>query len=114
MKRKKFSQEEVNKIIKMYTEEYKGTPTISEEFNCSKAVINRTLRENNIQLGPSGRKWTGGKEVADKKWREKNKDKINDYHKEWFQKNKDHRKQYHKEWREKNKETYQEYRRNLF
>lgn len=112
MKRKQFSQEEVDKMIKMYTEEYKGTPTISEEFGCSKAVINRTLRENGIELGKSGRKWTGGKEVADKKWRENNIEKLNNYQKEWFKNNKDYRKQYHKVWREKNKESYQEYRRN--
>ena len=46
MKRKEFSQEEINKIIKMYTEEYKGTPSICQEFNVCKAVINRTLKEN--------------------------------------------------------------------
>jgi len=111
MKRKEFSEEELNKIIKMYTEEYKGTPTICQEFNCSKAIINRVLRENGIKLGPSGRKWTGGKEVADKKWREKNKEKLDQYHKEWSEKNREHRKEYHKEWREKNKEYYQKYRR---
>ena len=71
MKRKEFSQEEIDKIIKMYTEEYKGTPSICQEFNVCKAVINRTLKENGIQLGPSGRKWTGGREVAHKKWTSK-------------------------------------------
>lgn len=112
MKRKEFSQEEVNKIIKMYTEEYRGTPIISEEFNCSKAVINRTLRENNIDLGPSGRKWTGGLKEARKRYEVKHKEERDLYKKEWSQRNKDYRKQYHKEWREKNKESYQEYRRN--
>lgn len=111
MKRKEFSQEEVNKIIKMYTEEYRGTPIISEEFNCSKAVINRTLRENNIDLGPSGRKWTGGLKEARKRYEVKHKEERDLYKKEWSQRNKDYRKQYHKEWREKNKESYQEYKR---
>lgn len=114
MKRKEFSQEEINKIIKMYTKEYKGTPTISEEFNCSKSIINRTLRENGVELGKSGRKWTGGKTASIKRYHSKTevKERKNKISKEWFQKNKDYRKQYHKEWREKNKESYQEYRRN--
>jgi hypothetical protein len=64
-----------------------------------------------VELGTSGRKWIGGREVADKKWREKNKEKLSEYQKEWSQNNKDHRKKYHKEWREKNKESLNEYKR---
>ena len=111
MKRKEFSQEEINKIIKMYTEEYKGTPSICQEFNVCKAVINRTLKENGIQLGPSGRKWTGGREVADKKWRGKNKEKLSEYHKEWSQNNREHLREYHTKWREVNREPLNEYKR---
>jgi hypothetical protein len=113
MKRKEFSREEVDSIIRMYNDDYKGTPTISKEFNCSKAIINRVLRENGIELGPSGRKWTGGKKVSAKKYHSKPevKDRKSKTSKEWFQQNKEHRKEYHKEWREKNKIYYQKYRR---
>jgi hypothetical protein len=112
MKRKEFSQEEVNKIIKMYNEEYKGTPTISEDFKCSSAVIRRILKENGVEIGSYGRKWTGGLKEARKRYEKKHKEKRDEYKKEWFQKNKEYRKQYHKEWREKNKEEYRKYRSN--
>jgi hypothetical protein len=111
MKRKNFSQEEINKIIKMYTEEHKGTPTICQEFNVCKAVINRTLKENGIELGPSGRKWAGGREIADKKWREKNKEKLSEYHKIWSEKNREYLREYHAKWREVNRESLNEYKR---
>jgi hypothetical protein len=113
MKKKEFTQEEINLIIILYTKEYKGTPTIAEKFKCSKSIINRVLRENGIQLGPSGRKWVGGKEVANKKYHSKPEVKkrksIN--HKKWSEKNREYLRDYHKEWREKNKEQYQEYKR---
>lgn len=110
MKRKEFSKEEIEKIIKMYTEEYKGTPTICEEFGVCKAVVNRVLRENNIELGTSGRKWTGGLKEARKRYEVKHKEERDLYKKEWFQNNKDYRKKYHKEWREKNRESLNEYK----
>jgi len=113
MKRKEFSQEEINKIIKMYTEEYKGTPTICQEFNVCKAVINRTLKENGIQLGPSGRKWTGGKEMSVKKYHSKPevKERKSKNHKEWSEKNREHLREYHTKWREENREPLNEYKR---
>lgn len=111
MKRKEFSKEEIESIIRMYNEEYKGTSTICKEFNCSKAVINRVLRENGVQLGPSGRKWTGGKEVADKKWREKNKEKLSENHKIWSEKNREHLREYHTKWRDENREELNGYKR---
>ena len=111
MKKKTFTQEEIDRMVKMYTEEHKGTPTISDTFNCSKHVINRTLRENGVILGKSGRKWTGGLKESRKRYELKHKEKRDEYYKKWAQDNKEHRRQYHKEWREKNKEYYQKYRR---
>ena len=113
MKRKEFSQEEIDKIIKLYTEEYKGTPTICQEFNVCKAVINRTLRENGIELGPSGRKWTGGKEMSTKKYHSKPevKERKSKNHKEWSEKNREYLREYHAKWREVNRESLNEYKR---
>jgi len=113
MKRKQFSEEEINRIKKMYTEEHLGATTICNEFGVTGATIRRVLRENNIVIGIPGRKWTGGKEVSSKKYNLKPEviERKSKNSKEWFQNNKEYRKQYHKEWREKNKESYQEYKR---
>lgn len=113
MKRKEFSKKDIEFIIRMYNEEYKGTPTISKEFNCSKAVINRVLRENGIQLGPSGRKWTGGKEVATKKYHSKPevKKRKSDNYKIWSEKNREHLREYHAKWRDENREELNGYKR---
>jgi hypothetical protein len=101
----------LSEMIRLYNEEYIGTPSLSDKFGYHKSIILRSFKDKGVLLGPSGRKWTGGKEVADKKWRGKNKEKLSEYYKEWTQQNKEHRKEYHKEWREKNKEYYQKYRR---
>ncbi|NIP29031.1 MAG: hypothetical protein GTN59_00160 [Candidatus Dadabacteria bacterium] len=110
MKRIQFTQEQIDRMIYLYTEEHQGTSTICKEFDCSKAVINRVLRKNGVELGSSGRKWTGGKSAANKRYQEKNKEKLSEYYKQWYQDNKEYRKQYHKQWREDN-EGYKEYRR---
>ena len=111
MKRKEFSKEEIDCIIRMYNDEYKGTPFISKEFNCSKAVINRVLRENGIQLGPSGRKWTGGLKESRKRYESKNKEERDLYKKEWAKKNREHLREYHTKWRDENREELNGYKR---
>jgi hypothetical protein len=67
-------------------------------------------------MGSPGRRNIGGKQVADKRWREKNKDSVREYVKSWNEKNKEHRKQYLKEYREKNidniRKTKRDYERN--
>jgi len=74
------------------------------------------IKENGVIMGPSGRKNIGGKQVADKRWREKNKDSVREYVKTWNEKNKEHRKEYLKEYREKNieniRKTKRDYERN--
>ena len=76
--------------------------TISIKTGISKPTINRILKENNIIFRPSGRRNIGGKKVADKKWRDSNKEYMSNKSKTWYEKNKEHRKQYLKEYREKN------------
>jgi hypothetical protein len=111
MKRKQFSEEEINRIKKMYTEEHLGSSTICNEFDVTGATIRRVLRENGVSIGIPGRKWTGGKEVADKKWREKNKEKLSNYYKLWSEKNREYLRDYHTKWREENREPLNEYKR---
>jgi hypothetical protein len=116
MKKIVLTESQVNEIIKLYTEDLLGSPTISEKLKIHKTIILNTLRDNGIVLGPSGRRNIGGKKVSDKKWREKNKDNVREYVKTWNEKNKEHRKQYLKEYREKNidsiRQTKRDYERN--
>jgi hypothetical protein len=116
MKKIELNKEELDNIIKMYNDELLGSHTISEKTGISKPTILRILKENGVVIGPSGRRNIGGKKVADKKWREKNKEKLNEYVKTWYEQNKEHRKEYLKEYREKNaddiRKTKRDYERN--
>ncbi len=102
MKKIKLTDSQISEIIKLYTEDLMGSPTISEKLKIHKTIILNTLKENGVKLGPSGRRNIGGKKVSDKKWREKNKETLKEYVKTWYENNKEHRKQYLKEYREKN------------
>ena len=115
---KKFipTEEELNKILKMYNEELLGSQTISEKTGISKPTILRILKENGVVMGPSGRRFIGGKKIADKKWRDSNKEHLSLKHKNWSEKNKEHLTEYHKKWRTENvdkwRKTKRDYERN--
>ncbi len=102
MKKIELTESQVSEIIKLYTEDLLGSPTISKKLKIHKTIVLNTLRDNGIVLGPSGRRNIGGKKVSDKKWREKNKEKLNEYVKTWYEQNKEYRKKYIKEYRENN------------
>jgi hypothetical protein len=106
-----FNEEDTKEIIRMYVEEKMGTPSIGESFKVHKAVINRTLKENGIVMDQSGRRNIGGKSAADKRYVEKNKEKLSDYHKEWSKDNREHLRKTHSNWRELNKEHVDKYKR---
>lgn len=105
-------KEQVDYIIKLYTEELLGTPSISLKLGINKQKIIQVLKENGINLGQSGRRFIGGKHVADKKWRDNNKDYTAKKNKNWYEKNKQYRKEYLKEYREKNIDRIREIKRN--
>jgi len=86
----------------MYNEELLGSQTISEKTGISKPTILRILKENGIIMGPSGRRNIGGKKVADKKWRDNNKEKLSKKHKLWYENNKNKWNDYIKEYRKNN------------
>ena len=111
---KKFipTDEELNKILKMYNEELLGSQTISEKTGISKPTILRILKENGIVMGPSGRRFIGGKKIADEKWRNSNKEYLSQKHKKWSETNRGHLKEYHQKWREKNIDKHRETKRN--
>jgi len=96
------SQKEIEIILKMYNEDLVGSQTISEKIGLNKQQVLRILKENGVILGPSGRRFIGGKKVADKKYRQKNKEYFDKYTKNWYEENKEHRKEYLKKYREKN------------
>jgi hypothetical protein len=106
----------VDEILKLYNEEMLGSPSISEKLNINKQVVLRTLKENGIIVGISGRKYKGGKSESDKRHYVKNREKRLQYFSEWQKDNQEHRKKYLKEYREKNadniRKTKRDYERN--
>ena len=116
MKKIELNKEELDNILKMYNEELLGSHTISEKTGISKPTILKILKENGVIMGSSGRRNIGGKKVADKKWRDNNKEYMSNKSKTWYEQNKEHRKEYLKEYREKNidniRKTKRDYERN--
>jgi len=95
----------------MYNEEMLGSHTISLRTGLSKPTILRILKENGVVLGQYGRRFIGGRKIADKKWRDSNKEYLSQKSKNWYEQNKEHRKQYLKEYREKNIDRIREVKR---
>jgi len=112
---KKFipTEEELKNILKMYNEDLLGSHTISEKIGISKPTILRILKENGIIMGPSGRRFIGGREVSMKKYESnpETKKRKSENHKKWSEKNKEYLTEYHKQWREKNIDKHREYKR---
>lgn len=102
----------IKEIIRLYTEEMLGSPSISEKIGIHKTVIIRILKENGVTVGKPGMKFKGGKSKSDKRYYEKNKNKRLKYFSEWQKENREHLNEYHKEWREKNIERHRENKRN--
>ena len=108
------TEEELKNILKMYNEELLGSQTISEKTGISKPTILRILKENGVVLGPSGRRFIGGREVAMKKYESKPETKARkrkNYDK-WYEQNKEHRKEYYNKWRTENVEKWRSAKRN--
>jgi hypothetical protein len=110
------TEKEIIEIKKMFVDELKGLREISTKFGWSTFTISRILKENDVFIKGGGRKFLGGKKVADKKYRVKNKEKLSKKHKVWYDGNKDKWNLYIKEYREKNidkiKKTKRDYERN--
>jgi len=111
MKKKVFTESEINKIIKLYTEDNLGTPSIGKIIGVGKGVINRVLKDNNIPIGISGRKYKGGKSESDKRYYNKHKDTIKEYQQTWSKENRELLRDYHQKWRTKNREQLNQWKR---
>ena len=102
----------VDEILRLYNDEMLGSPSISEKLNITKQVVLRTLKENGAVIGPSGRKFKGGKSESDTRHYFKNREKRLQYFSDWQKDNRDRLNDYHKKWREKNIDKHKEYKRN--
>jgi len=111
MKKIELAKEKIDEILYLYNEKLLGSHSISKLVGLNKQIILRTLKENGVILGSSGRKFIGGKKIAEKKYRDKNKERLDEYYKEWTKNKKEHRKEYLKQYREKNKEKIKEVKR---
>jgi len=114
MRKIELTELQVKEIIKLYTEDLLGSPTISEKLKIHKTIILNTLRDNGIFIGPSGRRNIGGREVSMKKYESKpeTKKRKSKNHKVWSEKNRDRLNDYHQKWREKNINKHRENKRN--
>jgi len=102
----------VDEIVRLYNDDLIGSPAISKKLNINKQVILRTLKENGINVGPSGRKFKGGKSETSKRYYVKNKDNISQYFSKWQKENREHLNEYHQKWREENRDKLRKTKRN--
>lgn len=112
MKKVIFSKEIITEVIRLYNEEMLGSPSISEKLNIPRHSVLKILKDNNVKVGPSGRKFKGGKSESDKRHYEKNREKRIQSSKNWAMKNKEHLGNYQKEYHKENKEKIRETKRN--
>lgn len=112
MKKIEITSEEIQELIRDYVDNFNSSNILSEKYKIPKKSVLNILRENNIELRKPGRIDLGGKTVADKKYQNKNKEKLSVYYSEWQKNNHIHLKEYRKQWRENNKEHYREVKRN--
>jgi len=101
-KKIELTEEEINEVIRLYNEELLGSPSISDKMGYHKKIIIRTLKENGVEMGPSGRRNIGGKSAAQKRYESKPEIKVkrSEYHKEYRIKNKQRLKEYNKKHNE--------------
>lgn len=110
-KKIELTQEQIAECLKMYNEDLLGSTAISEKMRIHKTIIIRTLKENGVIFGPSGRRNIGGKKAADKRYYSKNKEIIKEYYKDWAKDNKDDLKTYSQQWNKDNRERVNKYKR---
>ena len=101
-------------ITELYVTQKLSSIAISKKLKLSKQVILRILRENNVEINKSGRKFLGGKKIAAKKYEQKTESKIKRklYYEHWYEENKNCRKKYLKEYQDKNSDKIKILRRN--
>jgi AAA15 family ATPase/GTPase len=110
-KKIELTPEQISECLCMYNEELLGSTTISERMKIHKTIIIRTLKENGVIFGPSGRRFIGGKSASDKRNYHKHKEKKSNNYKKWSKDKNDYLKEKHTKWREENREHVNQYAR---
>ena len=107
-------KETIDLILKMYNEELLGSKTISEKIHLNQNIVLRILKENGVKMGPSGRRYIGGRRTAMSKYESKPETKVRkkNIHQKWSKENREHLNKYHQKWREKNIDRHRENKRN--
>lgn len=113
MKKIELNENQIKEVIKLYTIDLLGTPSIASKIGIDKRVINRTLKENGVIIGPSGRRNIGGRKKAQERYDSKPEVKIkkSKNHKLWRQGKEKHLKLYSKKWNQDNREHVNKYKR---
>ena len=110
-KKIELTPEQITECLRMYNDELLGSTSISEKMGVHKTIIIRTLKENGVVLGPSGRRNIGGKSASDKRNYHKHKKKKSDFYKEWRKDNITELKEYSQQWNKDNREHVNKYKR---
>lgn len=112
-KKIELTQEQIELCLRMYNEELMGSPSISERMGIHKTIIIRTLKENGVVMGSSGRRNIGGRELAQEKYNNKPEVKLKKLanYKIWSKDKKEYLKNKHTKWRENNREHVNNYAR---
>lgn len=112
-KKIELTPEQLIDCLRMYNEELLGSTTISTKMNIHKTIIIRTLKENGVIIGPSGRRNIGGREKAQERYDSKPEVKIrkSKNHKEWRQGKESELKTYVQQWNKDNREHVNKYKR---
>ena len=110
-KKIELTQKQTLECLRMYNDELMGSTSISERMSIHKTIIIRTLKENGVVFGPSGRRFIGGKSASDKRNYHKHKGKKSDNYKEWSKDKKEYLRDKHTKWREENREHVNTYSR---
>jgi hypothetical protein len=112
-KKIELTKEEISECLRLYNDELLGSTSISEKMGIHKTIILRTLKENGVAIGPSGRRNIGGKSVAQKKYESKPeiKTKRSSFYKEWVIDKNNYLRKKHSDWREDNREHVNKYAR---
>jgi hypothetical protein len=114
MKRIELTNEQIEEVIRLYTEEKWGMYRIAQHIGgYSRGMVKRVLIENNIEIDTPGQRYRGGKEAAKKRYHSKPevKKRKSEYHKQWSKEKRDHLREYHQKWRDENRESLNEYKR---
>jgi hypothetical protein len=107
------TDEQTKECLRLYNEDLLGSTAISEKFKIHKTIIIRTLKENGIVLGPSGRRNIGGRAKAQERYDNKpevKKKKIKN-HKIWRKGKEKELKVYAQQWNKDNREHVNKYKR---